>query len=114
MTMHHVPKHLLRVTPILIAALCALGARPLVAQEAQQTFDVVPVKATTPAKAHAPAVLLPGPRLPALVAPVGLPALRDPASPGSSLALQDGGGRHTIVLSTLSLVLIVVILVLLI
>jgi len=78
---------------------------------AQQSADVEVTDTTSP-RASAPATVLPGPRVPALVQPVRPMEARISTERAWPLAAQ--GGRHTIVISTLALVLAVIIIVLLI
>ena len=98
----------LRATAILLAVWCIAAVAPLPAQQALDSARVVPAST---AQASAPTAPAPGPRL----APRferGEPSLAPSnSSVASPLAVQ--GGRHTIVISTLALVLIVVIVVLL-
>jgi hypothetical protein len=104
------PTRLFRVFVIPIAVLCVVAATPLAAQ---QTADSARVSVTNSAPASSPNAALPGPR----VAPPRFEPYRPSLAPSNASAspslAADGGGRHTIVLSTLALVLIVVIVVLL-
>jgi hypothetical protein len=102
--------HLFRAAIIPIAALCVVAATPL---SAQQASDSARVSVTNSAPAASPSTALPGPR----VAPPRFEPYRPTLAPSNaslSPSLAPEGGRHVIVLSTLTLVLIVIIVVLLI
>lgn len=98
----------LRTALILIGVLCVAAATPLAAQQAS---DSARAAVTTAAPASPTSTTLPGPRVSAPQFQSYEPTLaRSSASEHSSLALA---GSHTIVISTLALVLIVIIVVLL-
>jgi hypothetical protein len=95
-----------RAAMIVVAAL-AVGLTPL---KAQQTASQTPVAGAATAQASAPSAPLPGPRVQPEYKSFQ-PSIADSSAAGRSSSME---GRHTIVLSTLSLILIVIIIVLLI
>jgi hypothetical protein len=109
MSRRDLPMRLLRTAMILIAVLCVAAATPLASQQAPDSARVVPAST---AQASAPGPTLAGPRVSSPRFQRYEPTLaRTDASAGSALAIE--GGSHTIVISTLALVLIVIIIVLL-
>ncbi len=107
MRRRHVFIHLLSAGAVGIFVFCAAAVTPLAAQ---QTADGG-VTASSAAEVGSPATVLPGPRLPPWVPSVEPVEARMQATGTSALAAE--GGRHTIVFSTLALVLAVIIIVLL-
>jgi len=104
------PMRLFRAAIIPIAVLCVVAATPLAAQQAA---DSARGSVTNSAPASSPSAALAGPR----VAPPRFEPSRPILAPRSASAspfVAAEGGRHVIVLSTLTLVLIVIIAVLLI
>jgi hypothetical protein len=95
-----------RAAMMVVAALVA-GWAPLTAQ---QTATQAPVAGAATAEASAPSARLPGPRVQPEYKSFQ-PSIADSSAVNRSSSME---GRHTIVLSTLSLVLIVIIIVLLI
>lgn len=95
-----------RAAMIVVAAL-AVGLTPL---KAQQTASQAPVAGAATAQASAPSAPLPGPRVQPEYRSFQ-PSIADSSATGRASSME---GRHTIVLSTLSLILIVIIIVLLI
>jgi len=93
---------------ILIAALCAAAVTPLWGQQASDSARAVPV---SPARSPS-AAALPGPRLVPQFQRVE-PRLASRATTSQRPAFMDAGGQHTIVVSTLALVLAAIIVVLL-
>lgn len=100
---------LFRVAVILIAMSCAAAVTPVLAQQAP---DAARVTETSSAQASAPSTAQPGPRLSPQFQRFEPSVAPSNASGSSSLAAAEG--THTIVISTLALVLIAVIIVLLI
>jgi len=92
---------------ILVSALCA-GVTPLAAQ---QTTSLAPAARASTTPASTPSAPLLGPRVQPEYRSFQ-PSVADSSVSGRASSMA--GGRHTIVLSTLSLVLIVIIIVLLI
>ena len=95
-----------RAAMILGTALCAAGLAPLTGQ---QTTGPGPAAGASTVQASAPSAPLPGPRVQPEYRSFQ-PSVADSSASGRASSM---GGRHTIALSTLSLVLIVVIIVLL-
>lgn len=95
-----------RAAMIVVAAL-AVGLTPL---KAQQTANPAPVAGAATVQSSAPTAPLPGPRVQPEYRSFQ-PSLADSSAVGRASSME---GRHTIVLSTLSLILIVIIIVLLI
>jgi hypothetical protein len=95
-----------RAAMMVVAALCAAGLAPLAAQ---QSTDPVPAAGTSVAQAIAPSAPLPGPRVQPEYRSFQ-PSVADSSASGRASSME---GRHTIALSTLSLILIVIIIVLL-
>jgi hypothetical protein len=109
MSRRDLPMRLLRTVVIPIALLCAVAAAtPLAAQQAPDSARVVPASTAQPS---APSPTLAGPRVSSPRFQRYEPSLARSDAPASSLAVE--GGSHTIVISTLALVLIVIIIVLL-
>lgn len=92
---------------MLVAVLCAVGPAPLAAQ---QSTSPAPATGANPATPSAQTAPLPGPRVQPEYRSFQ-PSVTDSSASGRASSLSSG--RHTIVLSTLSLVLIIVIIVLL-
>jgi hypothetical protein len=99
----------IRAVVVLVAALCAA---PLAESAAQQAPDSARVAVPASSASVSSPSTLPGPRLSPQFQRVEPTLARSPTSETSSLAVADG--QHTIVISTLVLVLGVIILVLLI
>lgn len=99
------PSTVERAAMMVVAAL-AVGLTPLTAQE---TATQAPVAGTATAQASAPGAPLPGPRVQPEYRSFQ-PSIADSSATGRASSME---GRHTIVLSTLSLILIVIIIVLL-
>ena len=95
-----------RAALMLVAVLGAAGLAPLTAQQAPAPAP--PANAST-APAGTPSAPLPGPRVQPEYKSFQ-PSIADSTTTGSASSME---GRHTIVLSTLSLILIVIIIVLL-
>lgn len=104
------PTSLFRTAMFLVAVSCVVAVTPLPSQQAP---DSTRVAGESAAQASAPTTTLPGPRLrpPLPSVEAELDARINPlrASPPAA----QGGGRHTIVISTLALVLGIIIIVLL-
>jgi len=96
-----------RAAMMLVAVLGAAGLAPLTAQQAPAPAP--PANAST-AQAGTPSATLPGPRVQPEYRSYQ-PSIADSSAAGRASSME---GRHTIVLSTLSLILIVIIIVLLI
>ena len=94
-----------RVAMVVVAALAA-GLTPV---EAQQTASQAPVARAATVQASAPSASLPGPRVQPEYKSFQ-PSIADSSAAGRASSME---GRHTIVVSTLSLILIVIIIVLL-
>ena len=94
-----------RAALIVVAAL-VVGLAPL---KAQQTASQTPVAGVATAQASAPSVPLPGPRVQPEYRSFQ-PSIADSSATGRASSME---GQHTIVLSTLSLILLVIIIVLL-
>lgn len=96
-----------RAVLFLVIAVCAMAMPPLAGQQAAGT---APAAVVSPTPASSPSTALPGPR----VQPEWRsfePSVTDSSASGRASHLSEG--RHTIVVSTLALILIVVIVVLL-
>jgi hypothetical protein len=102
------PRRLIRATMILIAVWCVAALTPVRAQQASDSARVVPADT---ARVSSPSTPAPGPSLAPRFERVGVSVAPRNASVASPLPVA--GGSHTIVISTLSLVLIVVLVVLL-
>lgn len=106
MSKRHLPTLRCPAAAVLLVALCA-AVSPLAAQQAADTV----VTDTTSVQANPVSTSLPGPQLPPYVQSVRPVDARVTERGVAPLAAQ--GGQHTIVISTLALVLAVVIIVLL-
>lgn len=103
------PSRLFRPALILMAVLCVAVATPLLAQQAADSTRAA-ATVTAPASTHA--TTAPAPQATERFGRVGVGETRHNALESAAFAAQ--GGSHTIVISTLALVLIVIIVVLLI
>ncbi|MGH7613018.1 MAG: hypothetical protein ACREMW_03110 [Gemmatimonadales bacterium] len=95
-----------RAAMILVAALSVVGLAPL---KAQQATSPAPAAGTATVQASVPSATVSGPRIQPEYRSFQ-PSLADSSATGRASSME---GRHTIALSTLSLILIVVIIVLL-
>ena len=91
---------------LLVVAALAAGLTPL---NAQQTASQAPVAGAATVRASAPSAPLPGPRVQPEYRSFQ-PSIADSSAAGRAASME---GRHTIAVSTLSLILIVIIIVLL-
>ena len=108
MSMSHRSMHVLRAAMPLFVLACIVTVSPLAGQQRLEAVNVVlPPQISPPALR----VTLLGPRLAPLVQPVGLPSALERTGLASANAAV--GTRHTIVISTLALVLITILVVLL-
>lgn len=104
------PMRLLRTAMILVAMSCVVAVTPLPSQQAP---DSTRVAGETAAQAGTPSTTLPGPRVRPPFPSVDAELEARITSPVRPSPLAAQGGRHTIVISTLALVLGIIIIVLL-
>jgi len=97
-----------RTVMVLVIALCALAVPALASQQAAGS---PPAAGVSPAPVNSPSSALPGPRLQPEWRSYE-PSVTDSSASGGASLMSDGRS-HTIVISTLALILIVVIVVLL-
>ena len=96
-----------RAVKFLVIALCAMATPNLAGQQAAAT---TPAAGVNPTPASSPSTALPGPRLQPEWRSFE-PSVTDSSASGRASLMSEG--RHSIVVSTLALILIVVIVVLL-